>query len=513
VPYRDFWEHHTPLQWLVFAPIARLFGGGAGVNAVLAMRWAQVPLWIGACALLFVLMRRGGVDVTSRWLALLLLLTSRSFVVWAIQYRVDALGNVLFLGGLALLASRRWIAFGVVMSAAALANMRLAPLIVIAALLALCWRSEEERWGWNPRALCMAIGVIATAAIAIAYLMLADAWPGFLEGIIGYNTFFNRVAAAQAPSMLAPVLLAPFRIGDISGIALALLAIVGTFLALRKVRRRPSLLQIIALLFIATLVSLATASPVQYDYHLQTAWLLMVPLVVLPPRRTWLAIPLIVVALAMNIFDLATPAFGKGLDYQDRVMKEVDRRTAPDARVWDGTGYALRRKPAYRYWFLPVGVRLMAQRGVIAPYDPRNDPPAAIVYDQRVQRWLEAFPNQQRYVAQHYLPLYRNLLLPGLSATVDAKPTRTVWRVPMTATYDLFAGERLLDLDSLPPFPYETLQLLVDGNAIPRGTRSVALNKGSRVELISEVPHRTGVVLVLHGIRKVGIRPDTPFAF
>jgi len=312
--------------------------------------------------------------------------------------------------------------------------------------------------------------------------------------------------------MLAPVLLAPFRIGDISGIALALLAIVGTFLALRNVRR-PSLLQLIALLFIATLVSLATASPVQYDYHLQTAWLLMVPLVVLPPRQTWLAIPVIVVALALNVFDLATPSFGKGLDYQDLVMKEVDRRTTPDAKVWDGTGYALRRKPAYRYWFLPVGVRLMAQRGLIAAYDPRNDPPAAIVYDQRVQRWLEAFPNQQRYVAHHYLPLYRNLLLPGMSATVDAKPTRTVWRVPMTATYDLFAGERLPDLDRLPPFPYETLQLIVDGNAIPRGTRSIALDKGSRVELISAVPHRTGVVLVLHGIRKLGVAAEERFVF
>ena len=24
VPYRDFWEHHTPLQWFLFAPVAAL---------------------------------------------------------------------------------------------------------------------------------------------------------------------------------------------------------------------------------------------------------------------------------------------------------------------------------------------------------------------------------------------------------------------------------------------------------------------------------------------------------
>jgi len=289
-------------------------------------------------------------------------------------------------------------------------------------------------------------------------------------------------------------------------------AIAGTFLALRNVSR-PSLLQIIALLFIATLLSVAFASPVHYDYHLQTAWLLMVPLAAPVLRIKWLAVVVIVVACALNLVNVITPTFGKGLDYQDLVMKEVDRRTTPDAKVWDGTGYALRRKPAYRYWFLPVGVRLMAQRGIIAPYDLRQDPPAAIVNDQRVQRWLEAFPNQQRYVAHHYLPLYRNLLLPGLSATVDAKPTRTVWRVPMTATYDLFAGENPVDLGELPPFPYETLELIVDGNAIPRGTRTVALKKGSRIELISNSPRPASVLLVLHGIRTLGVAPDIPFAF
>ena len=30
VPFRDFWEHHTPLQWLVFAPVARLLRERAG---------------------------------------------------------------------------------------------------------------------------------------------------------------------------------------------------------------------------------------------------------------------------------------------------------------------------------------------------------------------------------------------------------------------------------------------------------------------------------------------------
>src|SRR2546430_2701672 len=51
VPYRDFWEHHTPLQWFVFAPVAA-FVRSPGASAILAMRWAQVPLWIATFVLM-----------------------------------------------------------------------------------------------------------------------------------------------------------------------------------------------------------------------------------------------------------------------------------------------------------------------------------------------------------------------------------------------------------------------------------------------------------------------------
>src|SRR5436190_20115041 len=59
VPYRDFWEHHTPLQWFLFAPVAALTKR-PGVGAILTMRWAQVPLWIVTFVLLAKWMRRAG---------------------------------------------------------------------------------------------------------------------------------------------------------------------------------------------------------------------------------------------------------------------------------------------------------------------------------------------------------------------------------------------------------------------------------------------------------------------
>src|SRR5213080_5381590 len=71
VPFRDFWEHHTPLQWFLFAPASALTHS-PGVGAIVAMRWAQVPLWIATFWLLNVRMRDDGVGPWARWTAMVL---------------------------------------------------------------------------------------------------------------------------------------------------------------------------------------------------------------------------------------------------------------------------------------------------------------------------------------------------------------------------------------------------------------------------------------------------------
>src|SRR3954470_15709609 len=68
VPYRDFWEHHTPLQWFLFAPITALTNS-PGVSAILLMRSAQLPLWIATFLLLRGWMRRAGISVFAAWTA------------------------------------------------------------------------------------------------------------------------------------------------------------------------------------------------------------------------------------------------------------------------------------------------------------------------------------------------------------------------------------------------------------------------------------------------------------
>ncbi|MEA2463175.1 MAG: hypothetical protein QOJ98_922 [Acidobacteriota bacterium] len=525
VPFRDFWEHHTPLQWFAFAPVARLFANGPGVASIVAMRWAQVLLWLAIFALLLRFARRANVNA---WPALVLLLASATFVRKAVEYRVDIAGNLGFIGAIALIAAggsvARWIGFGALMSAAVLANMRLAPLVVLTALLALF--RKEERWRFNVRALWMLAGVAAIAAPFVAYLMLTGAWPPFLEAIFDYNV---TSAGLLEVDTFFDALLAPLWTLDAGGIAFWLAALVGLFHGLRE--RGP--LQFVALIALGSIATVAVME-VQYDYHFQTTWLLLMPPAALTIAR-WPRVFAFVTAGALAIFIVQLlPSFGAEMQYQDDVMTMADRVTQPEERIFDGAGFALRREPAYRYWFLTTGVRMMAQRGLLAPYDIAKDPPAAVIADYRLRVYLEAFPQTARYATTHYVPLYRNLWVPGMTAIVGPQPMRVGWIAPRAGTYDIHASVALathpwftnplayaatagpayaIPLRRLPPLSSDVLQWRVDGIAQPRGMRTLTLRKGSRVELLASPATAAGVLLVPHGTATLALAPAEPFVF
>jgi hypothetical protein len=523
MPFRDFWEHHTPLQWLAFAPVARLFAGGPGAASIVVMRWAQAAVWV---AILFLVLRlaRG----SARWWALVLLLCAPLFVRPAIEYRVDVLGNLGFVAALVAAMRRRWIAFGVLMSLAVLANMRLAPLVIFTAALMLAW--DGARWRFHPRALRMAAGVAIVALPFVAWLLLTSAWQPFLKEILGYNTAH---AGLLELNTFGDQLLAPVWLLDPAAIALWGAAIGGCVLALRAIRT-PGEAQILAILFLASIVAVGIME-VQYEYHFQTTYLLMVPLAALALERLqrwqWVALTVAAVALGINLLPLLSPSFGEPMRYQDFVMREVDRRTKPGDRVFDGTGYALRREPAYRYWFLPFGLRYLANAGKVEPYAIERDPPAAVIYNLRMQRWFEIFPRTAAYAVRHYVPLTRDLWLPGMTAVL--KPGAAYrWTVPAAGRYTLWASEPLvrhpwltrpLELAKLQgpraaryaiplaQLPTARVEWRVDGRLIPHQT--VTLRKGARLEVLSREDRPVGVLLVPAGIQTLAAAPAEEFQF
>lgn len=535
VPFRDYWEHHLPLQWFLFAPVAALFSNGPGAEAVIALRWAQVPLWIGTLAIVMALMGRAGSSVEARWAALVLLFASLWFVRAALQYRVDVPGHLAYVAALWLMVTRRarWSSFaaGVLLSLAVLANMRLGPLVLITVTVMMFWRAAEERWGWNSDALWVAVGGATVAATFVLYLQMSGAMPGFIDGVVWYNVTSDRMVPDEA-SVFFVRLAAPILQRDIAGAAYLLAGAAGLVLAFRRIVR-PGLIQIVALLAMASLATIAMLG-VQYEYHFQTPAILLMPVaasaidMLRPKIRTVLAV-VAAVSLAINIVAFSAD----GLDYQDRAMAEIDRLTKKEDRVWDSTGYALRREPAYRYWFLPAGVRLMADAGLIEDYDFEQiaaNPPAMVVFNWRTRYWMLGRPRLTQYVAHHYVPLYQNLWIPGMSAVVGPEPSRVTWTVPRSGRYDLHASELLakhpwftrpldygvmegaeleIPLDRLPPA--SSLRWSVNGVVVNGST--LDLPAGATLEVVSMSPGRIGVMAIPHGIRTLSIMPEGQVIF
>jgi hypothetical protein len=543
VPFVDFWEHHTPLQWLIFAPAARL-ADGAGVGSIVLMRWMQVPLWVGLISTVVGIARRAGLRARDWALSLLLILASPTFVERAIEYRVDVLANLAFVAAIAFIAFGatrwRWIAFGALMSAAVLANARLAPLVVVAGVLALWWRAEERKWGWNPRALWMSVGIVAVATAFFTYLSATSSLNGFIEGAIGYNRLSSHVLAVNT---FADALLAPLWAVDLAGIAFWVAGVAGLVLVLRDFKR-PGPLQVLAILTLAGIVGVA-AMQVQYDYHFQNTWVLLLPMAAFAIERLprpWWRRTVVAAGLAGVLVSMArtAPTFGAAMRYQNDVMTAVDRLTLPGETVFDGAGYALRRKPAWRYWFLTTGVRFLAARGEIERYDApqmAEDPPAAVIADYRMILYLQLFPRLQAYALRHYVPVYRNLWVPGMTAMIGPSVQRVAWTSPRGGVYDVYASDLLakhpwftrplesvttigpraalleIPLNRLPRYEAAHLQWSVDGVLLPSGMAELRLRKGSRVELVGDAPSPTGVLLVPHGISVLCTAPEEETVF
>jgi len=517
VPFRDFWEHHTPLQWLVFAPVAS-FVDSPGADAVVAMRWAQLAVWIAV----LILVMRLTVD-RARWWALLLLFATPLFVRSAIEYRIDVLGHLGFVAALFAAFRGRWVMHGVFMSAAVLANMRLAPLVVITSALLLFWR--ESRWRFNPRALWMLAGVALAAFPFVVWLKATRAWDAFVLGVVRYNVASSDLLEVDT---LREQLLLPLVQRDPAAVMLWCAAIAGCVLALRAVRT-PRVPQIVALLFLASVVTVATLE-VQYEYHWVLSYLFMVPLAGMALERlqrwSWLALVVAATGIAMTY-----PMPTEPLRYQDYVMREVDRRTGTGERVFDGSAYALRRDPAYAYWFLPTGIRLLAASGNARPYDIAAQPPAAIIHNLRMQRWFEIFPRTGAFAVRNYVPLTRDLWVPGLSVKLEPGQAVT-WTVHRAGAYALWASEPLARHPwltqplhyaaiqgpaatryaiALPRLPRANVRWSVDG--VPVSTMEAALQKGSRVSIVSGEPRPIGVLLAPADVKVLCTAPAEEFQF
>lgn len=537
VPYRDFWEHHTPLQWFVFAPVTALTNS-PGVSAILLMRWAQLPLWIIAFVLLRGWMRRAGISSFGAWTALALVLCTTLFMLPAVEYRVDVLGSVFYIAALVCLQrigdSPKFAFFGgALLCLAGLANLRLGPLTILTLLLVRIVRTRDRAWGGSPRANWCFAGATATFAAACAYFAATHsarlAWQrvwsdnsisvGFEQAVPWM--FVHRFAIAFGVRLSGAGPLFQLSAIDPGGMAILIIGAIGLVRAMRGFRAPGddfflAFVQIANLLFIAAMKYI-------FNYHLEMVVLMMAPLVAIEidrfaatDSRRRAVIALVIVAAAVNI---AAAVFrGKESDtvYEDFVMREVDRRTPPTSKVFDSVGWPLHRDPAYRYWFLRPNVFVMEEHKLFESYtiaDVLRDPPGAVIADYDLRRWLAAHPALHGFVVTHYLPLWREIWLPGMSARVTPLTPAARWIVVAGGTYDIYASTNLashpwyrqplnfelpLWRGAGPPSATDRgarIDWFVDG-APASATTTLTLRRGQRLDAISREPLPVGIMLI-----------------
>ncbi len=540
VPYRDFFEHHTPLQWYLFAPFAAMTTT-PGAAAIVWMRLAQVPLWIATFWLANLWMKRSGIDAIGRWTAMALACCSSLLMLAAVEYRVDVLGCTMYLAALVIMQmeDRRSrlsgqaglpVLQGVFLCLAGFANLRLGPLLALTVFLDAIIDRRQNCWRFNPRVLWVIAGAIATFLLGLGYFAMRGAllplyrhvW---VENYLG-DKYAQRIPWAFAHRMLIPFGVRIYGAGDpfewsgidLAGAAFIVLGLIALVRALGRVKR-PDETFFFAVLQAANMLFIARMKFV-YHYHLEIVVMMMLPFVAAEvagvTRIRQFAPAFTVITLILSCLVVFFRGKESDFAYQDLIMREANARTPPRSKVFDGVGWALRRKPAYQFWFLPDLIRQLVPHGEAPPYRIAEwiaDPPAAVITDRNCAVWLAQNPELGALVVRHYLPLWRNLWLPGLSGITSAGDKPLVWAAPADGDYRVYASPGLV---AHPWFHHPLAYRVSDRTEVRFGTPSaipnvlwyinnrpaaplrgvLQLHKHDVLTMVSMTPERIGVFLI-----------------
>ena len=451
LPFRDFWEHHTPLVWFLFAPLTWL-SNSTGVDAILAMRWLQVPVWIAAFALTNVWMRDLGVERFARWSAMALALTSSLFMLPAPEYRVEALSCALFMLGAVLMQRNRPLLAGAAWCLVGFANLRFGPFVAVYALALL---ATKER----ARVPKMIGGGVAMLAAALLFFAATHSLRDLYEQVWIDNQaekfyvpvpgrFLFRLLVTFGVRLVATDRLFDPAAVDVGGAMILILGAIGLVLIVLRRWRTPDALFALALASIANLLFIARMKFV-YNYHFALVVIAAIPLIAIVlerVRRSEAIVLLLAVTMSVNVFGAIFRGKELDLAYQDTLLREMHARTRPGDKIWSGAAWPFRREPAYRFWFLPELVGQMVLHDLGPRYSLDEviaDPPAAVVFDHNTFTWVTAVQGELApYFVRHYIPVWRELWMPGLNVRLGAGQ-RFTWIVPRDGAYRPYVSARL----------------------------------------------------------------------
>jgi 4-amino-4-deoxy-L-arabinose transferase-like glycosyltransferase len=446
VPYRDFWENHTPLLYYALAPLTRWLTDRPEIYT--AGRTVMMLLTVGSLVLLYRLGRRLATDVAI--LAVVLLAVQWRFVEYTTQVRPDVPALLCWLLTLLVLVRWRaegkaiwlWIAGLALGVSATFTPKAIYGIVGVAAFIV--GVGCVGRIG-----LCRTLGALgAVAAGTSAPLLALVEWLWLVGGRPAITGF---VADTVVGNLHFPDLTKQPPASD-EGWIIYVLGLLGLILVIRRHGRRTVLSPIHGpLMFTGAVISailILPTTPAVYSY----TWLPVLATtsvyasISLSAIRRWAAeqrprlirlAPLLLAVVVVGI-----PLIASGLNQRHpRYRAQLDRMAlmltlaCPGEPVLDGTALAVFRPAAYRYQVLVRGLQSQIATGVIPAESIFEDVRRARAPVAYLDRRLHALgPPLEQFFATYYVPGPDGLLLAGARVSVTEDRTRGSTSVHMLAS-------------------------------------------------------------------------------
>jgi hypothetical protein len=408
LPFVDFFEHHNPLLWYTLAPVLAAVGESA--RAMIVFRLIFLGLTFAIARVTWLLAIETGASRAAGRLAVLLLLSTTTFVYVTIEIRPDvpqtlfALLSVLSLMRLFRTGATRHAAVSGLM--AAISFLFLQKAVLLLAIFPLCFAVAVWKWRlpWRTGAWWLA-AFAGPLVVFAAWLVVSGSWSDYVWS----NYLLNaRFLGRQLSTSTNPFLLRDLaRSGAFWVLALAM--------GVAAARQRFRVPYIIPASLGWGLVVIVVATGRISDRYLAAAVPLLAAAVAAwiapildrwrPRRRTALAIVLMAALPGIAM----VRATGRTNHLQLAQIQYLLDRSEPTDRVYDrGVAVNLFRPDVHYFWFL-VGPKGPAGRRFAGPVrgdyvSCREIASAAFVYNARGE--LEPCALLGRYRATPYPMLF-----------------------------------------------------------------------------------------------------------
>lgn len=465
--YRDFWQGHNPLLYLLIAPVVQVDDPVASYHAarvVTGLMLAAIIALIGYCAL-----RLGGPSAALGAIALALFHTT--MIERGMEVRPDGGLALCIIAALALeLRPRmrplaRYSAEGVVLGLGFLFTQK----AVFATAAFGCWWLWQA---WKERRLRLVIQPtllwFAPLAVALVVMVPFGCAGDFIQQNI-IDAFFAG-AGAKGRGRFSPL---PLIVHESARNPLfVLLAIAGVVLWIRRRRETATLFP--ALLAVALTLSL-WGNPFPWPYvHVAVLPVLAVAsgcAVASVDRGSRVLVALgIVGALATSLPRLLQDA-ARGTDAQFALLREVQRVTAKDDRLFDLAGLYF-RPDAYPAAYAMSGELLgYYMNGGFARMEPllRKNACAGVMFNYRTAALADP---ERAFLRTHYVHYWRNLFLQGLELSGAPRGAAVPFEVLKTRRFR-YDGDGAITVDGA-PFTRGALQAGVHTVVVYRASQSPA---------------------------------------